>query len=217
MKLEVVAPVQKTVELDSSELLRQCAKDLRNSKLWDEFYSRFRRKILLYLLRAFRMMGGNSEGFIRYSDDWMQEFLTKLVQNDGRVINSFRGTTENSVCAFLCSIAVSIVADQLRYQGALRRRGEFSSLDQAESVAAPQADSDARLLAILKLIDIEKVLRSDGESKNPERDLLIFKLHFVEGLSPREIASIPALKLTTSGLEKVLGRVKNRLVRQERE
>jgi DNA-directed RNA polymerase specialized sigma24 family protein len=216
MKLEAVAGNQKPADLDAAELLRQCAGDLRNSQLWDEFYARFRRRMLLYLLRAFRMMGGRSEEFVRYSDDWIQEFFTKLVQNDGRVINSFRGTSENSVCAFLCSIAVSIVADQLRFQGALRRRGQVLPLDQAET-AVPKSDSEARLSAILKLIDVEKMLRSDDESKNPERDLLIFKLHFVEGLSAREIASIPALKLTTSGLEKVLGRVKNRLIRQQQE
>jgi DNA-directed RNA polymerase specialized sigma24 family protein len=160
-------------------------------------------------------MGGRTHDFIHHSDDWMQEFFTKLIQNEGRVINSFRGTTENSVCAFLCSIAVSIVADQLRFQGALRRRGQVVSLDHAEAAASPESDSEARFSAILKLIDVEKALRSDDESKNPERDLLIFKLHFVEGLSPREIASIPPLKLTTSGLEKVLGRVKNRLVRRQ--
>jgi DNA-directed RNA polymerase specialized sigma24 family protein len=215
MTLEVAVGTQKPVCLGAAELLGQCAKDWRNSQLWDEFYALFRRRILLYLLRAFRMMGGHSDEFIRYSDDWMQDFFVKLVQNDGRVINSFRGTTENSVYAFLCSIALSIVADHLRFHGALRRRGEVLSFDQAESAAAPEAE--LRFSAILKLIDVEKALHADEESKNPERDLLIFTLHFVEGLSPREIASIPALKLTTSGLEKVLGRVKNRLVRQQQE
>jgi RNA polymerase sigma factor (sigma-70 family) len=201
----------------STELLRLCAKDLRNSELWDEFYARFRRKILLYLLRAFRTRGGRSEEFTRYSDDWMQEFFTKLVQNDGHAINSFRGTTEESVCAFLCTIAVSIVADQLRFQRALRRRAQVLSLDRVETASVPPADSEARFVAIVKLIDVEKMLRADDHSKNPARDLLIFKLHFVEGLSPREIASIPALKLTTSGLEKVLGRLRNRLIQQHEE
>ena len=73
----------------------------------------------------------------------------------------------------------------------------------------------ARFSALLELIDVEKALRTDEESKNPERDLLIFRLHFVEGLSAREIASIPGLKLTTSGSEKVLSRVRNRLVRHQ--
>ena len=76
-------------------------------------------------------------------------------------------------------------------------------------------NSDNKFSALLELIDLEKALRADEESKNPERDLLIFKLHFVEGLSAREIASMPGLKLTTSGLEKVLNRVRNRLVRKQ--
>jgi DNA-directed RNA polymerase specialized sigma24 family protein len=76
------------------------------------------------------------------------------------------------------------------------------------------ASAEINISAILGLIDVEKVLR-ENESKNPERDLLIFRLHFVEGLSAREIASIPSLKLTTSGLEKVLIRVRNRLVGQQ--
>jgi DNA-directed RNA polymerase specialized sigma24 family protein len=214
MTFELVADTKRPADLDAAELFRQCAKDLRNAELWDEFYTRFKRRILLYLLRAFRMMGGHSEEFIRYSDDWIQELFTKLVQNDGRVINSFRGITDNSVYAFLCSIAVSIVADQLRFQGALRRRAQVISLDQAQTATPVHASAEINISAILGLIDVEKVLR-ENESKNPERDLLIFRLHFVEGLSAREIASIPSLKLTTSGLEKVLIRVRNRLVGQQ--
>jgi hypothetical protein len=79
MKLEVAAGPRNPADLGAAELLRQCAKDLRNSQLWEEFYARFRRRMLLYLLRAFRMMGGRSDDFIRHSDDWMQEFFTKLV------------------------------------------------------------------------------------------------------------------------------------------
>ncbi|HLH32775.1 MAG TPA: sigma-70 family RNA polymerase sigma factor [Terriglobia bacterium] len=215
MKSEVFPGVEKNSGLESADLLRNCARNLNDSVFWEEFYIRYKRKILLYLLRAFRMMGGHSEEFVRYADDWVQEVFTKLVQNDGRVIRSFRGTTENSVCAFLCSIALSVVADQLRSQRALRRRAQLTSLDDVESSEPSAGDTEARFAALLELIDVEKALRTDEESKNPERDLLIFKLHFVEGLSAREIASIPALKLTTSGLEKVLARVKNRLVRQQ--
>lgn len=217
MKSEILDPAGKEIDFEAVELFRSCARDLRNTELWDAFYARFKRKILLYLLRAFRMMGGNSDQFVRYSDDWMQDVFTKLVQNDGRVINSFRGTTENSIYAFLCSIALSIVADDLRAKGAVRRRAQLISLEQAHDSAAAVNPDDRRLAAALKLIDLEKVLQSGDESKNPERDLLIYKLHFVEGLSAREIASIPSLKLTTSGAEKVVGRVKNRLVRYQKE
>ena len=201
--------------LTAPELLRHCAKNLRNRELWEAFYSRYRRKILLYLLRAFRMFGGNSDEFNRYADDWLQEVFTKLVQKEGRVIGSFRGETEVSVYAFLAAIALSVVADQLRSQKALRRRAQVVSLDQVQSFELPHMDGETKVSALLEVIDIGKALRANDKSKNPERDLLIFQLHFVEGLTAREIASIPSLKLTTSGLEKVLNRVKSRLVQKE--
>ena len=215
MKTGLLPDIGKSVDLDAPELVRRCATDLQNEELWQQFYSRYRRKILLFLLRAFRMMGGHSDEFLRFADDWLQEVFTKLVQNEGHVIRSFRGTTEVSVNAFLASIALSIVVDQLRSQSALRRRAQVVPLDQVQEVSSPRVDPIARFSALLELIDVEKALRTDEESKNPERDLLIFKLHFVEGFSASEIASIPGLKLTTSGSEKVLSRVRNRLVRHQ--
>jgi len=215
MKAELPTYItDKPASLEAPDLMRECGKDLQNAELWEEFYSRFRRKILLYLLRAYRMLGGPFDEFARYADDWIQDVFTKLVQNEGRVIRSFRGATELSVYAFLGSIAVSIVADQLRSQRTLRRSVQVVPLDELQGLSAAQADTDAQLSAMLQVIDVERALLADEESQNPERDLLIFKLHFVEGLSAREIASMPALKLTTSGLEKVLTRVRSRLLQK---
>jgi RNA polymerase sigma-70 factor (ECF subfamily) len=215
MKTGLLPRAGKLVDLDAAELLRRCAMDLQNEELWQEFYSRYKRKILLYLLRAFRMTGGRSDEFLRFAEDWVQDVFTKLVHNDGHVIRSFRGATEVSVNAFLASIALSIVVDHLRSQSAVRRRAQVVPIDQLQDVSSPRVDPGGRFSALLELIDVEKALRTDEESKNPERDLLIFKLHFVEGLSASEIASIPTLKLTTSGSEKVLSRVRNRLVRRQ--
>jgi RNA polymerase sigma-70 factor, ECF subfamily len=201
--------------LPDAELLRKCAINLQDWELWQEFYFRYKRSILLYLLRAFRMTGGRSDEFVRFAEDWLQEVFTKLVRNGGHVIRSFRGTTDGSVKAFLASIALSIVVDQLRAQSALRRRAQIVSLDQLQEAGSPRVDPLARFSALLELIDVEKALRTDQESKNPDRDLLIFKLHFVEGLSAKEIASIPTLKLTASGSEKVLSRVRDRLIRYQ--
>jgi RNA polymerase sigma-70 factor, ECF subfamily len=201
--------------LPDPELVRQCGKNLHDAGLWQEFYSRYKRNILLYLLRAFRMTAGHHDEFVRNAEDWTQEVFKKLVQNDGHVIRSFRGATEGSVKAFLASIALSIVIDQLRAQNALRRKGQAVPLEQLEEAGSSRGDPLAPFSALLELIDVEKALRTDQESKNPDRDLMIFKLHFVEGLSAREIASIPSLNLTASGSEKVLSRVRERLVRYQ--
>src|SRR5437867_1697964 len=90
--------------LTACELLAECARNLDNAAVWNEFHVRYRRKILTYLWRAFWMVGGSSEGFLRHAEDWVQDVFTKLIQNDGRVVGSFRGSTEISFNAFLASI-----------------------------------------------------------------------------------------------------------------
>lgn len=203
-----------TGNLTGCELLRRCAADLKDAEVWDEFYSRYRPIIMACLLRAFRMFGRRPEEFSRYAEDWTQELFTKLVQDNGATLRSFHGSTDVSIYAFLASIAVSIVADHLRYGQALRRKGIVVGLDDVEEFDVVDGAANARISALLELIDVERALKEDAESKHPERDLLIFKLHFVDGHSASEIASIPAFNLTTSGLEKVLNRLRDRLSRK---
>ena len=203
--------------LTACELLAECARNLDNAAVWDEFYSRYRRKILIYLWRAFWAAGGSSEEFLRHAEDWVQDVFTKLIQNDGRVARSFRGSNDISFSAFLASISISTVADQQRFRRAVRRRAQLISLEDLQEFNASHFGSDSAMTALLDLIDVEKVLKEDEQSKNPDRDLLIFKLHFVEGLTAREIASSHGFNLTISGLEKVLGRMRSRLGRRERQ
>jgi RNA polymerase sigma factor (sigma-70 family) len=201
-------------DFTACELVAECARRLDDAAVWEEFYIRYRRKILTYLWRAFRMSGGQPHEFLQLADDWVQEVFAKLVNNKGRIIRSFRGSTDVSVNAFLASIAVSTVADQRRSQRAGRRRSQLVRFEDVHEDDIPSGRPDATVSALLDLIDIEKALKDDEESKNPERDLLIFRLHFVEGLTPREMSSIPGFKLTISGLEKVLNRMKSRLTRR---
>lgn len=217
MKTQDSFEADKREEISACELLAKCARNLDDTRVWEEFYFRYRRKILTYLWRAFRMSGGRPHEFLQHADDWVQEVFAKLVKNNGRVIRSFRGLTDVSVNAFLASIAVSTVADQRRSQRANRRRTQLVSFEDVQEASLPHGRADSTVSALIDLIDVERALKEDEESKNPERDLLIFQLHFVEGLTPREISSIPGFKLTTSGLEKVLNRMKNRLARRTKQ
>jgi DNA-directed RNA polymerase specialized sigma24 family protein len=146
------------------------------------------------------MSGGQPDQFADTADEWVQKVFAKLVENDGRVIRSFRAAAEGSVHAFLASIAVSIVADHRHLQEAPIPRGRKG---------AP----DSPISAMLDLIDVEKALKTDEDSRNYERNLLIFRLHFVEGLTARQIASIITLNLTISELEEALNRIKDRLLK----
>jgi DNA-directed RNA polymerase specialized sigma24 family protein len=51
----------------------------------------------------------------------------------------------------------------------------------------------------------------DSDRKNAARNILILKLHLIEGFSAEEIAEYPGFNLTASGIRMVVLRLKARL------
>src|SRR5437773_5348311 len=103
----------KTVETSAADLLRECGEKLTDRALWTEFQGRFQRRIFLYLMRALRLRRIQDDT-CDVVPDLAQEVYLRLVQHDGRVLRSFRGTTEFSVSAFLGRISLSVVMDYQR-------------------------------------------------------------------------------------------------------
>lgn len=74
------------------------------------------------------------------------------------------------------------------------------------------ADLDAKSVgALLSWIDVERVLESDDDRKNAARNLLIFKLHYIDGFAAPELAAFPVFSLSVSGIEAVLNRMRRKL------
>ena len=203
-------------ELPSSDLLRECGQRLTDIDLWNEFQKRFQRRIFLYLLRACRVSRGQQDELREVVLDLAQEVYVRLVQNDGRMLRSFRGQTEFAVKAFLARIATSVVADHFRYQMAEKRQAQVISIDHAremiENSRVDGADLDAKSVsALLSWIDVERVLRSDDDRKTAARNLLIFKLHYIDGFTAPELSAFPVFSLSVSGVEAVLNRMRRKL------
>jgi DNA-directed RNA polymerase specialized sigma24 family protein len=199
------------------DLVRECGEKLTDPALWGQFQFRFERLIFLYLIRALRCRSFQEdlEGIV---PDLAQEVYVRLVQHDGRILRSFRGTTEFSVMAFLARISSSVVHDHLRQAATLRRRAQVVPIDvarESEQIGKPQADSpefdSTRLSAILSWIDVERVVDGDPDRKNAQRNALIFKLHYIDGFQSSEIASFPGFELTKSGVDAVLARLRKRI------
>ena len=118
-------------ETSPAELLRECGEKLTDRALWTKFQERFQGLIFLYLLRAlrYRSMKDDAADIV---PDLAQEVYLRLVQNDGRILRSFRGSTEFSVMAFLSRISATVVQDHLRQLGSSKRRGHIVSIDKAK-------------------------------------------------------------------------------------
>jgi DNA-directed RNA polymerase specialized sigma24 family protein len=208
---------QKTGEMSGAELLRECGLRLTDRVLWAKFQQRFQGLIFLYLLRALRL-GSIREDVNGIVPDLAQEVYLKLVQHDGRILRSFRGDTEFSVMAFLAKISANVVQDYHRHTGREKRRAQVVSIDAVKAAEgressfgeSPEFDPNS-LSSILAWIDIERVVEGDPDRKNAPRNALIFKLHYVDGFSPAEIARFPGFDLTPAGVETVLGRLRKRI------
>src|SRR5438477_1182336 len=147
-----------------ADLLRECGEKLTDRVLWTKFQERFQGLIFLYLMRALRIrrIQDDVSGIV---PDLAQDVYMRLVQNDGRILRSFRGTTEFSVMAFLARISSSVVQDYLRQQSSEKRRAQVVPIESAKtgelagfrSPDSPEFDSNA-LSSILSWIDIERIV-----------------------------------------------------------
>ena len=211
---------QKAVDegVSSAALLRECGVHPTDTDLWEEFQKRFQKRIFLYVLRACRISRGHQDEIREIVLDLAQEVYVRLVQNEGRMLQSFRGQTDFAVKAFLARIATSVVSDHFRYLAAEKRQAQVISIDHAremvESSRVEGKDLDSPAIgALLSWIDVERVLEGDRDRRHATRNLLIFKLHYIDGFTASELAAFPGFSLSVSGIEAVLSRMRKRLRR----
>lgn len=201
----------------SSDLLRTCGERLDDLDSWNEFQKRFHRRIFLYLLRSCRVSRGDQRELEDVLLDLAQEVYVRLVQNDGRILKSFRGENDFSVRAFLARVAASVVADHFRYGEADKRKAKVIPIEDVrqameQGVRERSQGTDASE-SVLSLIDIERVLTRKDQTRHAARNALIFKLHYVDGFTAGEIAAFPGFGLSVRGVEAVLSQLRKKLRR----
>jgi DNA-directed RNA polymerase specialized sigma24 family protein len=208
---------QNSRETSAPDLLRDCGEKLTDRALWTQFQERFQGLIFLYLMRSLRLRRIQDDA-ADLVPDLAQEVYLRLVQNDGRILRAFRGTTEFSVMAFLARISASVVQDHQRHGASDKRRVNVIPIDSAKAAEihglgapdSPEFDSN-KLSSILSWIDIERIVEGDPDRKNARRNALIFKLHYIDGFESGEIARFPGFELTKAGVETILSRLRNRI------
>jgi len=208
---------KKSGELSAADLIRECGERLTDRELWRQFQLRFQGLIFMYVMRALHLRQ-IKEDVAEIVPDMTQEVYLRLVQNEGRVLRSFKGSTEFSVRAFLARISASVVHDHHRHVASDKRNAQVIPLDYARaaegarkrSTDAPEFDS-SQLSSILAWVDMERVVQGDPDLKNARRNALIFQLHYINGFESNEIARFPGFELTPSGIQAILARLRKRI------
>jgi len=198
--------------LSSADLLRECGRRLTDSFLWKEFQNRFHKTIMTFVMRV--MWNRFRSDCLEEACDLVQDVYLRMLDNNGRVLRSFKGEAEFSVKAFLARVVLNVVSDHYRtIQAGKRRPAEIISIEQARQqgrdLSGEATDLDIR--SILSWIDVERLMESDSDRRNAARNVLIFKLHHVDGFSVQEIAAFPGFGLKESSIHLVLQTMRENL------
>jgi len=208
---------QKAGGTSAADLLRECGEKLTDRALWTQFQERFQGLIFTYLMRALRLERIQDD-VADVVPDLAQEVYVRLIQHDGKVLRSFRGTTEFSAMAFLSRISASVAHDYQRQIGSVKRSAQVFSIESTKAaeqggVASPDSHAfdSTPINSILSWIDIERIVEGDPDHKNAVRNALIFKLHYIDGFESEEISRFPGFELTKSGVDSILTRLRKRI------
>jgi len=212
--------------LPHDELIRLLVANPRGAAVAREFILRYDHCIRQTITSAaFKWMA--TAGYERVQtmiEDLVNETYCRLFQNECHVLRAFKSRYENSIFAYLRTIALSVMSNQMRDY---RRKQAFEQLqafadapeDQNGKLGMLGADFGGAATQIVERKSLEHMVRAGFRAAfrdaNINRNFIIFKLHFLYGYHSREIARIKGLGLSERGIGNTADRIRQWL-RQNR-
>jgi len=201
---------------DLYSLLACCLRS-RDEDLWTEFIRRTQPVIAGAVLKCLRRWKRPVTSVI---DDLVQETYVKLFAHDARVLRRFVCRHENALEGFLRVVAYNVVQDHCRGRYTRKRgRGqEAEPLEASGQIGSRTTGRNSSRLVIeelerrVLLQQIESCLLGRLDEPASERDRVIFRLYYQEGLTAKAIACSPSIGLSVKGIESTLLRL-TRMVR----
>jgi RNA polymerase sigma-70 factor, ECF subfamily len=200
-------------ELSPVELFRACAQK-GDAVCWQEFMRRFNPVIARSILRVAIRNGAADNSLI---DDLIQETYLKICGNECKLLRTFTPQHEDSAFGFLKVVAARIAQDFFKSRSAEKRAPETKAeeLKDASTPSATTGAKDALSSAERAVLigQIDRTLVAVIPASELDRARRVFWLYYRAGCTASSIASIPALGLTTKGVESLLFRT-TRVVRE---
>jgi RNA polymerase sigma factor (sigma-70 family) len=212
-------------ELGAAQLLARCSGRPIDEEAWQEFVRRYHSTIRSAVLKTFR--GKSREEVDRReqfpddtAEDLVQAVYCRLVDNRSQALQRFKGGHDNSIYRYLMMISVNVVRDHFREMKALKRPKITYSLDQILTTDSTALHVEKRRVESVSerhseppytMDEIEHALRKAVSWRNRDRDLLIFKLYYLEGLTLDEIINLLELGITAVGVNSILNRITRRM------
>jgi RNA polymerase sigma factor (sigma-70 family) len=155
-------------------------------------------------------------------EDLTQEVFVRLVQGDRRALARFQGLNEHSIFTYLTTISVNIVRDHFKALRAQRKPRRGSSIqDPLRTADGPWvkatlgdvlASQEPGPDTVAENAELRRRLHEAVDEATHDcsgRDRLLYQLYFVEGLTIAEISAIRSVRLSRSGVEKRVRKIRN--------
>src|SRR5262245_30092258 len=193
--------------LSDQALLQHCLHS-QDQACWTEFVRRFQpllKKVVTK--RLFRRIRPTPA----LVDDLVQETYLKLCAGDFKPLRNFYFQHENAFFGFLKVVADHVVEDYFR-----KVKPDIIEEDLVKVSAFVSSDSGSRPRAETETLirEIEQCLAERAADEHFSRDHAIFWLHYRQGLTAKQIASLSSIGLTVKGVESSLLRL-TRYVREK--
>ncbi len=215
-------------EITVGELLKKCSKRPPDQAAWDEFVRRYHVTIKSFVRRTYHQKARvDPEREPQFPEDTIEDLVQivymKLVEDGNSALERFEGEHAHSIFKYLGMISMNVVRDYVRGMKAIKRPRITISIDEmllkgdlafheesfivVDSGTGTVAEND---IAFIK-DEIEQALKKVVKGKNRDRDILIFKLRFYEGLTFSEITKALGLDLSPVSVGSILNRIVARI------
>jgi RNA polymerase sigma-70 factor (ECF subfamily) len=196
-----------------SELFVECARDVR-AEAWEAFIERFHRLISAIVFRTARRYQAPTPSLL---EDLVQECYLKICANRQALLGKSHFENEEAAFGLIKVVASNVVHDHFKGVMATKRgaAAKEESLESKELAGGlPQLGTVTAIERSLLIREIDAILRNRLEGPNKQRDRIVFWLYYRQGLTADAIARLPAIRLSTKGVESILVRL-TKLLRTE--
>lgn len=185
-----------------------------DQEAWEEFVLRVSKPLRLVIARTAALWGKTSAPLV---DDLIQSTYLKLWEGGRVLLQEFATQYPESILGYLKKTAANVTHDHFRHGQNQSRGGaqpHVSTADVDPEVHNEAHGAEHTITREVFLRQIDEHLRRCLTGPDQERDRMIFWLYFRQGMTNREIASLPGIGLGAKGVGSVIERLK-RSIREQ--
>lgn len=199
--------------LSLKDLVCLCAGP-RDDNAWEEFVSRVGKPIGLTIMRTASLWGEPSRSVV---GDLVQITYIKLWEDGCRLLRDFAIQHPEAIWGYIKKTAANATHDYFKHRHSQSSGGDqphVSTSDIDPEAGQEVHGSQERIAFGVFLNEIDEHLKHCLTEPDQERDRMIFWLYFRQGMSSKEIASLPTIGLGAKGVGSVIERLKHCLREQ---